>query len=442
MLGVIGMILAIVVMIWLAYKGLAAIPLTLLATLIVILTNGLPIWESYAQTYAGGFAGVVQSYFFIFVSSSIYAQLMEASGATLAIGYKFIDWFGKKRAMLVTALFTSVLTYGGVSLFVVVFAVAPIAFLLFKEAGLPRHLTAAALFMGSATYTMTCLPGSPQLTNVIPSQYLGTPMTAAPILSIILAILMFLMNWWYINYAEKKARAAGETWSFPDNYNEAAFQVRDRSELPSAITSFLPIIVLIVIIVGASQMKLSIASDSALLTTIAMIAAFLVCLIGNWKHLKGKSIKNVLGTGSVNAINAMIGLAAVVAFGGVVSSSPAFQDVVKWVIGVNLSPYFKGVFATGVIAGITGSSSGGVRICLQNMTEYFMGTGCNLEVLHRLMSVAAGSLDTLPHVSGIFLMFSVLGLTHKDAYKHVFVISVVEPLILAVVFAGICTVIF
>ena len=434
-LGIIGLILGIVVMVAGAYNGIEAIPLTLLAGLVVILFNQMPIWDTFATVYAGGFAATVQNYFFIFVSSAVYAKIMESSKATTAIGYKLIDWFGKDRAILVSALFVSVLTYGGVSLFVVIFAAGPIMFLLFKEADLPRHLTIGSLVMGSATYTMTCMPGTPQLTNVIPTQFLGTSMTAAPVMSIIASVVMFVMNYAYLHFEEKRARKKGEHWSFPEGYNAEAFAVTDRSELPSAGKSFVPIIALILIIIIGGKF----ITNSAMLTTIAMIIAFILCLILNHDHLKGQSVKKIIGTGSINAINAMIGLGAVVGFGTLVSNAASFQSIVQWVLGVEMSPYFKGVFATGVIAGITGSSSGGVRICLQNMADYFINSGCDLGKLHRIMSIAAGSLDTLPHASGLFLMFSYLGLNHKNGYKHVCVLSVIEPLILSIVLAAVCT---
>lgn len=444
MLSIIGMFLAIAVMIFFAYKGVGPIPLTLIATTVIILTSGIPAWEAYATTYAGSFGGVVTSYFFIFVSSSIYARLMELTGSTTAIGYKFIDWFGKKRVMLVSILFVTLLVYGGVSVFVVVFAAYPIMFLLFKEAGLPRHLIMAPFYTGCAGLAMTSLPGSPQLTNVIPSQFLGTPLTAAPVFSLVLSAALFAMCYWYCLHSEKKARALNEEWSYPANFNAASLEVADRSTLPNTFKAFAPIVVLIgfIILSSAFKAQLPYAGNASLLTTLAMILACIICIVLNLDKMSLIIIRDASTSGSVNAINAMIGLAAVVAFGSVVSSSAAFQDVVAWVLGVNLSPYFKGIFSTAVISGITGSSSGGVRLCLQNMADYFIATGCDLQVLHRLMAVAAGSLDTLPHVSGIFLVFSIFGLTHKEAYRHVWWTTVVIPAIVAVAGAVIATVIF
>ena len=444
MLGIIGMLLAIAIMIFFAYKGVAAIPLTLMASVVIILTSGLPMWETYAKTYAGSFGGVITSYFFIFVSSSIYARLMEITGSTTTIGNKFIDWFGAKRVMLVSMLFVTILVYGGVSVFVVIFAAYPILFFLFKEANLPRHLCMAPFYAGCAGIAMTSLPGSPQLTNVIPSQYFGTPLTAAPIFSLIISVVMGGMCYYYCLWVEKKARARGETWTYPANFDPSSLEIKDKSLLPGTFKAFAPIVVLIAFIILGSVFKAQIpfANDAALLTTLAMITASIVCIVLNADRLDIVKVRDAAGTGSSNAIMATIGLAAVVSFGSVVAASPAFQDVVAWVMGVEMSPYYKGIFSTAVISGITGSSSGGVRLALQNMSEYFIASGADLQILHRLMAVAAGSLDTLPHVSGIFLVFSIFGLTHKEAYKHVGWTTVIIPGIVSIVFAIIATMMF
>lgn len=445
-LGVISLFVAIALMMLLAYKGVPVIPLTILCAIIVALCNGMGVWTALSESYVPGFAGIVQSYFFIFIASTIYAELMEKTGCAVAIGYKLIDWFGTKNAILVCILIVSVLTYGGISLFVVVFAAAPIMFTLYKEADLPRHLTLIPIVMGAATYTMSCLPGSPQLTNVIPSQYLGTPLTAAPVFSIAATVIMFAIQMVYVRYAEKKARAAGEHWSFPENYDISAFEAaKDRSALPSAGCAFAPIIVLIVIIIGASALKLPVAGNATLLTTIAMLVAFVVCLVLNYKRLSGplgKNLAQIASKGSTSGITAMIGLGAVVGFGAVVSASPAYQSVLNWVYGLQMSPYIKGVVATSVISGVAGSSSGGARLCLSEMANYFISTGCNLDVLHRLIAIAAGTLDSLPHSSGIFLMLAYLGLTHKTAYKHSFALTVCCPTIVCIIMTVIATLIY
>jgi H+/gluconate symporter-like permease len=307
-------------------------------------------------------------------------------------------------------------------------------FLLFKEANLPRHLTVACLVIGSATFTMTSLPGTPQLTNVIPTQFLGTTMTAAPVLGIICSIVLFVGCMLYANYAEKKAVAAGETWSFPEGVNPAMYEVRDRSVLPAAWKAFLPMIALILFIIIGSKY----IASSALLTVLAMIIGAVLAFVLNLEKFKSVDMKKLIGAGLGDGITAIGGLAAVVAFGTVVQKSPAFGSVIAWVLSVNMHPYWMGIFSTAVISGITGSSSGGLRITLQTLGETFVASGCNLGILHRLMAIAAGSLDTLPHASGLFLLLGYLGLTHKESYRHVFVTSVAIPAVTVIVATAVC----
>ena len=434
MVGIIGLLLAIAILIFGADKGLGALPLTMIAALVAIVFNGIPLWEGFATHYMAGYTSAYMSYFLMFACSALYAKLMDESGCATAIGYKFIDWFGRKNIMLVTILIVSVLTYGGVSLFVVVYAVAPIMFLLFKEANLPRHLTMACLIVGSATYTMTTLPGTPQLTNVVPTEYLGTTMTAAPVLSIICTVAIFALCLLYCTWAKNRAVARGEVWSYPDNVDPALFEIKDRSLLPPAWKAFLPIVVLLLVIIVGGRF----VSNSTMLATCAMLLGAVLTYVLNFPKFKGKDWKALLGDGLGGGISGIGGLAAVLAFGTVVQNSGAFQDIVDWVLNLDMNPYVRGVFATSVFSGITGSSSGGLRLMYQSLADTFISSGCNLEILHRLTSIAAGGLDTLPHSPGLFLMFSVLGLNHKNAYRHVFACSVAIPVIVVVVATAIC----
>lgn len=428
-IAIIGMLLAVAVLIIGAYKGLGALPLTLLASLVVIVTNGIPLWDGYAASYMSGYTGAYMSFFLLFASSSLYAELMNFSGCATTIGNKFIDWFGKAKVMLVSTLIISFLTYGGVSLFVVVFAVGPIMFLLFKEADLPRHLTMACLITGSATYTMTSLPGTPALTNVIPTQFLGTTLTAAPVLGIVASLCTFALCMLYMNYAEKKARLTDEHWTYPEKVDAALFEVKDRSLLPSAWQAFLPIVSLMLIIIVGSRF---VANSTMLAIAAMLIGAFLTYLL-NRDKFKNKNMKEILSNGLDGGISGIGGLAGVVGFGTVVQSSAAFKAIVAWVLNLQLNPYVQGVLSTMVVSAVTGSSSGGLKIMYNAMAPSFLSSGADLEIIHRLTAISADALDTLPHSPGLFLMFAVLGLNHKQAYKHVFACSTIVPLLITTV---------
>lgn len=428
-LAVIGLILAVLVLGVGAFKGLGALTATLLASLVVILTSRMGIWQGFSQFYMTGYAGAYTSFFLLFCFSSLYANFMNVSGSAASIGYQFIDWFGRKRVLLVCFIITAVLTYGGVSLFVVIYAVAPIFFLLFKEADLPRHLTMAVAVAGSATFTMTALPGTPSLTNVVPTQYLGTTLTAAPIFGILASIAIFVMVVIYLNWCEKKARANDEHWSYHESMDPALFEVADRSTLPSSVKSFAPMIILMSIIIIGSRFGI----DSTMLAVGAMLIGTLAVYVLNFSKFKGKNLKKLIASGLEGGIDGIGGFAGVVAFGAVVSNSPAFASIVEWVLSQKMNPYVQGVFSTMVVSAVTGSSSGGLRIMFTAFAEDFIASGVNLELLHRLVSISADALDTLPHSPGLFLTFAVLGLNHKTAYRHVFWTSTLIPLVVTFV---------
>ena len=422
MLGIVGLVLGIAILIIGAYKGIGALPLTLLAGIVVILMNGMPLWTSYSEFYMGGYVGFFKAYFLIFASSALYAKLMEDSGAAIAIGYKFIDWFGKSRAMLVVTLATAAMTYGGISLFVVIFAVTPIIIVLFREADIPRRLAVGPLAAGAGTFTMTALPGSPQLTNVIPAKILGTGLTAAPVLGLIASVMLFGMCYCYLLWEEKRLRLAGEHFSYIPGTDPAIYEI-DRSKLPSAVISFIPLVVLVGMIIGLKN----IITDATALVVLAMLVGAALAFLLNFKIFK--NIKFTVNTGLGGAIAAIASPCAVVAFGTLVKNAPAFQSIVAWVMSLNMNPYALSVFATAVISGITASSSGGLTITLQAIGEQLKASGANLAVMHRLMAIAAGTLDSLPHGSGLFLIFGYLGLTHKDCYKFFGVTTVIIPII-------------
>lgn len=436
MIGIIGIILAILFLMIGSYKGLSALPLTLLAALIVVITNGMNLWESLATLYMNGYIGTYLNYFLIFCCSSLYAHVMTESGSTLSIAYQLLGWFGKKRVILASIIIVAILTYGGVSLFVVMFAVGPILYTMFQEADLPRHLIAAVLFAGSCTFTMTCLPGSPQLTNIIPSQYLGTPLTAAPVFGCIAAVAMFAMDYAYCQFCAVRARKNGEHWSFQKNFDASKYQTADRSTLPTVVQAFLPMILLILCIFIGSKF----ISDSALLSVCAMLLGSLSCYVINFKKFKGMDIRKILASLN-NGITSIGSLSAVCGFGAVVQGSAAYARIVENVTSWQMSPYMMAVISTAVLAAVAGSSSGGARLMLSSMSEYFLSTGADMQIMHRLISIAAGSLDSMPHATGIFLFNDYLGTTHKEIYWHCFWTALVPPAIIALVGAAVFTVI-
>jgi len=434
MLGVIGLFLAIVVLIVFAYKGLGALPLALLGSIVAILFNGMPIWESISTLFVAGYASAFTSFMLLFVFSAFYAKMMDVSGYATTIGYQCAAWFGKKHVVLVGMLIVAILSYSGISLFVVIFAVAPILFMLFKEANLPRHLTVICFSAGSSTFVMTCLPGSPQLSNVVATQYLGTTLNAAPVMGLICGAALFLLCWAYAEWATKKAREREEVWTYPENVNESFYELKDRSLLPASWKGIMTVIVLLAILIIGSHM----GYNSTMVAVIAMIVGSILIVVMDFKRFNGQNWLKLFTDGLGNGVGSIGGIAAILGFGAVIKATPAYQQIIDWCLGLNMNPLLLAVIVTCIICGITGGSSSGQRIMYETMAPVFIASGANLQIVHRLVAIASGSLDTLPHSSGLFVVYQVLGLTHKNAYRHTFAVSVVAPLLVTIAATAVC----
>ena len=437
MLGVIGLILAIIFLMVFAYKGLGALPLAVCGALIVTIFNGMNIWTTITENFVPGYTSAFTSYMVLFVTSAFYAKLMDISGAATSIGNKFTEWFGIKHVVLVGIIIVGVLTYGGISLFVVIFAAAPILYTMFKKADLPRHLTVVCFSAGSSTFSMTCLPGSPQLSNLVATEYLGTNLNAAPVMGIICGAAMFIMCALYGEWASKKAKERDEHWSYPANVDPKNYEV-DASQLPAAWKGFLTIICLILIIIIGSKNGV----NATMIAVIAMLVGSLMTVVLNFDRFFGKVNWIKLFTeGMTGGVTAIGGIAAILGFGAVVKAAPAYQRIIDWALGLDMNPLILAVVVTCIVCAIAGGSSSGQRIMYETMAPTFIASGANLPVLHRLVAIASGSLDTLPHSSGLFLVYDLLGLNHHNAYRHSFATSVVIPLIVTVVATVVCVII-
>jgi len=441
-IGIIGLLLGVTILIIFSFKGLSAVPTTMLAAAIVCIFNGISVWTGYSKFWAGGLAAIFTSYYILFFASSVFANVMEATGACTSIAYKFLDWFGKEHIMTVITLLSFVLCYGGVSFFVIMFALGPIMESLYSELNIPRRFMILPTAAGAGAWVLAA-PGSTQLSNVIPTA-LGTSLMAAPVLGFIMLIIGMGLEIWYVEKTYKKEMAV--CMKTGDGYKVMtgnSFTLREKEDVPDAVKAFIPIILLIAIIVVGSVTKIT--SDSTLLASCAMLIALLVCFIINFKKIHGQIpnvVKTLLGKGAVGAAGSALALGAIVGFGTVVSNTAAFANVIQWLVGLDISVYWKGVLSTSVLAGVCGSASSGVKLVMQYLGDYFIQSGCNLGILHRLIANASVTFDSLPHATGCFLMFAYYGTNHKEAYKYVWWTDTIIPLVVTFVATVICSSIF
>ena len=424
MLSMIGLIGGLLLLIYLTMKGMNLLIAGPLCALFVAVLSGLPLFPqqvgqgeaNLVTNYMGGFSGFVTSWYLMFLLGSIFGKVMEDSGAADSVSKWVVEKLGMKHAVLAVVAACAILTYGGVSLFVVAFSVYPMALSLFKQADLPRRFIPAALALGSVTFTMTSA-GSPEIQNWIPIEYLGTSPYAGWEVSLIVAVFMAVFGYWWLKRMIKKAVARGERFITRDNDPK----VEDK-KLPNPLTGLIPLLVVLIIsFVFHDTLK-----QSALI--IALLGGVIATYLLNRSYFK--SFWNAVSDGTMGALVAIGSTAAVVGFGGVAQAVPAFKTAVEAMTSIPGSPLIGGAIAVSVIAGMTGSASGGQAIALPLLAPHYMDMGVNAEALHRTVAISSGALDSLPHNGYVVTTIrSICGESHQDAYGAVGALTVIVPAI-------------
>lgn len=427
MIGIIGFLVSLAFVIITVYRGWHILPVSIIAGVFVALTNSVNIWTAISESYAKGLSGYVASYFLIFMLGAFFGELMSTTGCAKSVSYKLMNVMGKKNAPLALVIATLLLTYGGVNSFIVVFTLYPISVVLFSEAKLPRRILTTCIFLGLATITQTSMPGTPAIQNLIPAKFFGTPTTAAPAIGIAASLIFFVFGMGYIMWQISIAKKKGEVFvAIPaDNLGKKS-EASEESALPDWKISILPVILVIVLILSLSKML-----PSLLAVSIGLTAGIILTYVLNWNRIADPVA--TMTKGCVNSIMPLLNTSAIVAYGAVVKTTPAFQDLVQVAMNMNYNPYVTGALGVNLIAGVTGSSSGGLQIFLENMGKFLLDKGANPEALHRVLSIASGGLDTLPHNGAVITILTVLGTNHKESYKDVFIICVALPVLVTVV---------
>ncbi len=413
-----GIVIGLVLLMFLAYRGYSIIWVAPLTAMVVALSGGLELLPAYTDTYMTGFVGFTKSWFPVFMLGAIFGHLMDYTGAAKSIAKWLTGVIGPKRAILGVILGCAVLTYGGISLFVVVFAMYPLALELYREANISRKLIPGAIALGSFTFTMTAIPGTPQIQNLIPMDYFFTTPTAAPVMGITAALFMFGLGYAYMVWKEKKFTAKGEVFTEPTN--RAKVEEDPNRVLPNPFLSILPLLTVL--------LTLNILDWPII---VALLAGIVLAMALNFKEYKG--FTKTVSAGALGSMTAIINTSAAVGFGAVVRAVPGFQSLTDLVMGIKGSPLISEAVAVNLLAGATGSASGGMGIALAALGEKYyqlaLETGISPEAFHRVASLASGGLDTLPHNGAVLTLLAITGLTHKDSYIDIAVTSLILPVL-------------
>jgi len=451
-------LLALCFLMFVAYRGFSVILFAPIAALLaVFLTEPGNVLPFYSSIFMEKMVGFVKLYFPVFLLGAIFGKLIELSGFAKSITQAVIGVVGAKRAMLAIVLVGAILTYGGVSLFVVAFAVYPFAAELFRAADIPKRLIPGTIALGAFTFTMDAVPGTPQIQNIIPTTFFKTNTWAAPWLGFIGGMFVFAVGMAYLEWRRIKARKAGEGYGEGHIHEPEHFGSDEK--LPPALLALAPLVLVGVLnkafttqipkLYGAKFDFTTIgikdvpAVDIGKITGVwavegALLTGVIFVLIFGFKRIKSRFNAGINHSIS-GALLATINTASEYGFGGVIASLPGFAAV-KNAIGTAITnPLANEAVTTTTLAGITGSASGGMSIALAAMGQTYMEQaqkhGISPEVLHRVASMASGGMDTLPHNGAVITLLTITGLTHRQSYKDIFALTLIKTSAVFVIIA-------
>ncbi|WP_130802104.1 GntP family permease [Acinetobacter ihumii] len=467
-------LLSLGLLMYTAYRGFSVILMApLCALLAVFLINPANVLPFYSGVFMPKMVAFIKDYFLVFLLGAIFGKVVEMSGIAESIAKTIVSWIGAKKAILTVVLLGAILTYSGVSLFVAVFAIYPFANQLFQQANIPKRLIPGTIALGAFTFTMDALPGTPQIQNVIPTTFFGTDIYAAPFLGIIGAIFVLSMGLLYLEWRKNVAMKAGEGYAgfaSTDTVEQDASIIQNDSQsredhnrsngsVTRQILAFVPLILVAVMnkylssaiktwypngfdfnAIGLANYTVDVAKTGAIWAVgLALIVGIIAAILFDYQRVISQ-FKEGVNASIGGSLLAVMNTASEYGFGAIIAALPGFV-LVSHALGTAFSnPLVNGAVTTTVLAGITGSASGGMSIALSAMAEQYnaaiLAAGIPPEVMHRIVSMASGGMDTLPHNGAVITLLAVTGLTHKQSYKDIFAVTMIKTVAVFVAIAA------
>jgi H+/gluconate symporter-like permease len=474
MMGLLGIAAALGALMLFAFRGWSVLLLAPASALIAALFSGEPLLAHWTQTFMGSAAQFMAQFFPLFLLGALFGKLMEDSGSVSAIADAMRRRLGERRAILAVVLAGALVTYGGVSLFVAFFVLVPMAEALFRAAGIPRRLMPAAIILGTSTFTMTALPGTPAIQNAIPMPFFGTTPFAAPGLGIIAAIVMLACGLGWLRWAEAAARRNGEGFgenesaapeiaSSDEKLREHATTARefDPAELahgaasrsaPPVALAVLPLVVVVAVNVVMSLIVLprldfsflaearwgdtSLSAVAGVWSVVVALAAASATLV-LFHRTRLPALRQSMDAGANASVLPVVSVASLVGFGAVIAALPAFGVVRDWVLTIEGGPLVSLAVATNVLAALTGSASGGLTIALDALGETYVAIasqlGINPALMHRVAVIGSGTLDILPHNGAVVSLLALCRTAHGESYFDIVMVGIVGSMVALIV---------
>jgi len=469
-MGLLGILVGLALLVFFAFRGWSVLLLAPAAALVAAAFGREPLLANWTQVFMGSAAQFLAQFFPIFLLGAVFGKLMDDSRSVSTVADFMTRSLGERRAILSVVLAGALVTYGGVSLFVAFFVLAPMAQALFQAADIPRRLMPAAIALGTSTFTMTAFPGTPAIQNAIPMPFFGTTPFAAPGLGIIASAIMLGFGLWWLARSEAAARRAGEGYGggtdiVPRSVADDQI-IRERATTahefdPAEIgrgrhgttpvpigIAVLPLVVVVSVnllmsLVILPRLDFSFLAEASWGATslsavagvwsvaVALATAILALVLFNRQRLP--ALRESMDAGANASVLPAFSVASLVGFGAVVAMLPAFAVVRDWVLSIGGGPLVSLAVATNILAALTGSASGGMTIALDALGDTYMRIaaeqGINPALMHRVAAIGSGTLDSLPHNGAVVTLLAVCGSTHRESYLDIVMVGIVSALV-------------
>ena len=423
-LSLFGILISMAILIYGSIKSVNMILLAGLAATIVTLTGQLDMATGYASAYMAGVGGFVTSMLPLFLMGSIFGKLMETSGLGESVADAFLGRIKTDSGIIISIFFaTVVLVTAGVSIFVIIFTIYPMAIVMFKKANITKNIM-PALIMGAAS-AQAVLPGVPSNINVQATTLCNVPELAAPITGIITFTVLTAATLVYLIRAVKVCKARGEVFVMTER-DEQFFAENsssgEKKKGPAAWLIVPPVaLVLIMLNVVGLPAYLSLAIGSVLMLVMFYNSAY---------KLKLKEIFNA----AAEDAQYIVITAAIVGFGSVVKAVPGYDMVstlLDKVSGGNV--WLFAFIAVNVLAAVSASSLSGITIAMTAWGDKLLASGVNPENMARLLTISSMGMDSLPHNSANLLTVKYCDVDAKQGHKHLFIVTCVFGTLVGVI---------
>lgn len=436
-LQILAIIVTLIIMYVLAYRGMSIFYLALIGSFLVIVSNSMPVLDTIKTVYMNGVGGNVITMFLFLLFGAMLSNLYTKSGAAISVAQGIMKVLSGKNpspakkqllAIIIVIVAGTVMAYGGLNALVLMFALFPLTLSLMQEANIPRRFL-PGIIMGCTATAANFGPGTPQPANILVCKLLGTPAASALIPGIIGMAVAVILIVLYLNTHISIAKRKGEFFDL----GGISLDI-NHEKMPNFLISILPLLIMFVLF-NVVKLDIIVALVVSILAGIVLFFPFL-------KTGKPNAIISTLNEGAQNCAVPMFNLASLIGFGAVVAAAPCFPTIAKFVTQIPGPALLVAAIAVAILAAVTGSAPGALGVALPIFADTFIGQmGIDPEALHRVAVAASTTLDTLPTNGGIFIILGLAKLNHKQGYFPIFVNTVVINAISTLVIIIACSLI-